>query len=213
MVRCDLSSHSAFSGMESGSIIFFCLRSTRLRLRNSKNSLCSQNCQSFRFSMLIQLNIFFISLLYSPGFIIQILKINFDSLSTFGGHVYPLGLLVISVRKSNANWQKQKGDSGAPMSQLGLASGTAGSRFHFCSVFLGLLCRKFLLSVFSKHEIATAAPDLLSFQCYVQWARQSFWPRSSQRGDSGLTLSGSYWAKTYVHPWVGPCCWEEWRPD
>ena len=84
------------------------------------------------------------------------------------------------------------------MSLLGLASGTAGSRVHFCSVWASFV--EFPLSMFSKHEVATAAPDLLSFQCYVQWARQSFWPRSSQTGDSGLTLSGSYWAQTYVPP-------------
>lgn len=38
------------------------------------------------------------------------------------------------VKKSNANRQKQKGDSWAPMTQLDLASGTDGSRVHLCSL-------------------------------------------------------------------------------
>lgn len=185
MVLYGLSSHSAFSGMESGSVIFLSQVSS-LMPKKQQEACVRSKLSILSFLSAYSAEHFFISLVYSPIFIIQILKINFDSLSTFGGHVYPFGLLMISVRKSNANWQKQKGDSGAPVSQLGLASGRAGSSVHFCSVCLGLLSREFPPSVFSKHETATAAPDLLSFQCYVQWARQSFWPRSSQTGDSGF---------------------------
>lgn len=42
------------------------------------------------------------------------------------------------------------------MSQLGLASGTAGSKFHFSVLSVwASFSREFLLSMFSKHEIAT----------------------------------------------------------
>lgn len=102
MVLYGLSSHSAFSGMESGSLIFLS-QVNSLMLKKQQEACVQSKLSILSFLSAYSAEHFFISLVYSPIFIIQILKINFDSLSTFGGHVYPFGLLMISVRKSNAN--------------------------------------------------------------------------------------------------------------
>ena len=101
MVLYGLSSHSAFSGMESGSVIFLSQVSS-LMPKKQQEACVRSKLSILSFLSAYSAEHFFISLVYSPIFI-QILKINFDSLSTFGGHVYPFGLLMISVRKSNAN--------------------------------------------------------------------------------------------------------------
>lgn len=53
-----------------------------------------------------------------PIFIIQILKINFDSLSTSGEAGPQIGLRIVSTRKLDANRLNQKGDSWAQRTQV-----------------------------------------------------------------------------------------------